>query len=701
MNNPLYSSVFTLFIFWFIALYLVSGENVLLFPLDMMWALVLIVVGVVFGGGGVIAWRLIDLSLTRKDLQSSERRGCTLSIGEQRSLVPVATGKVPGGLFDKALDFDAYAKKFPKHADLLMAAARVMCAEPNLPASPIKGGHGGATLIAHSMNVTRVIQKLLPTWKYEGHKNKKGEIAFPMIDTTKAFHSFSNNDPLPILAAFVHDIGKVFCYKLMPDGSVQEVKENHDTEGARLLRRLPELWELPPEDVRLLLMAVGFYHKIGDLPCSEWMNDRGRSLTELLYRADVETGKLESGAARTTSRETASREAPAAPAAAPAATQQRAEPSMQSQGNPVRQSGEPTLSSDAGPELDAESQKAFEQFAQLIIETNRINGRDSKVRVGYKYGDWLYISDALLRREISSRDRIDITGEQPGNAIHPWTLALMRALETKGLLKKTLDDMEFSAKSALFDTDDGLGHKMRFVMIVRVSGFRQLERLENCKTEPRVERCSWGNTRALNKNKARDAVAEDAPVPDAVQEDDIPDPSSDPAETVPGPDESGMSLEELQAFALTETDPASYGEEDVSEASFDAMDGADPSAMSGTTEGAGASDDGAFKPSVAASWGESDASSGWETENDLLSEGRAEDGAQNGAFDLKKTLEEAATALNGPTFKQKKMGDKTCAFFEVDEVIQFYDLSEEDLHGVPRLLGGDSGKEFFYVEMKV
>ena len=77
-----------------------------------------------------------------------------------------------------------------------------------------------------------------------------------------------------------------------------------------------------------------------------------------------------------------------------------------------------------------------------------------------------------------------------------------------------------------------------------------------------------------------------------------------------------------------------------------------------------------------------------------------EQSVESDRFDLLGTLTKAARFdPPGPTYKKRKHNGQDCAFFDVDEVIQYYDLSPTDIEGVPRVVGGGSGKDFFFVKL--
>lgn len=191
--------------------------------------------------------------------------------------------------------WEQYRKDYPAHAEVFRNGLAIMLTKPTLPAAKVRGGHGGATLIEHSFNVVRMMLKHRNRWTYTGHKDTKGNIVFGLIDMNLTEHRFQANDPLPELAALLHDIGKIVCYEEMENGAIKEVKPNHDIEGAALMRRVPAFMRLPLPDRDALLIALKYYHHISAIPASTKISDRARSLVELLYFVDVETGKQEGG----------------------------------------------------------------------------------------------------------------------------------------------------------------------------------------------------------------------------------------------------------------------------------------------------------------------------------------------------------------------------------------------------------------------
>ena len=73
-------------------------------------------------------------------------------------------------------------------------------------------------------------------------------------------------DPLVLLAAAAHDIGKVTSFKKDPDTGEWARIKWHDKESARLMALLPSYWGLLPTRRRALTLAVKYDHSPGKRP---------------------------------------------------------------------------------------------------------------------------------------------------------------------------------------------------------------------------------------------------------------------------------------------------------------------------------------------------------------------------------------------------------------------------------------------------
>lgn len=520
-KNNLLRSHLAVLLFWFIVVFLAArGFDLKLLASSMSYAMLIMAGGLIIG---VTIWVTFDLLrrdsvLARNSAHSV--RGASVSIGDPPSPNQPSRGKASASMLASRFPWwSAYSKKYPKHAEAFMAVFSVMSATPRLPASPVPGGHGGATLIEHSFNVVNTMMEMAPKWSYRGHKNKRGEISFPLLDNTRTEFRFAPGDPIVPLAAFAHDIGKTSCYKMTPGGSVIEVRKNHDIEGAKLLRTLPEMMALPWKDRMAVLTACEYYHHIGSLPYSTWIDDRARALIELLIAADIATGQKEGGVMVSEYEEGDSSNSQHSVdiSASPSdrddvllvdddskRTDDDGVESDQSGANTdVPISGRQVSQGEHGTPLDL----AY----SVLMEPGRINGTNASTRVAWKHGEWLYISDAKLRAAVAK-----LTGDSGYNMLphrgnmHPFTLELMAQLASSGNLLQEHEGQRFSEKRALFTTQSAVPGKTpvesKFILVANVRAFPGLENAADCKAAPQIVGCSWGETAAINKSLANKAA---------------------------------------------------------------------------------------------------------------------------------------------------------------------------------------------------
>lgn len=292
MKNPLLSSFVIVTAFWYGVLAIPSRALLHEIPVYALKGVWIALVGLFWGVLAYAVWLAVVRANKQHALKSGDsRRGLSISLGDfprgapPPDRVPCNEPFLPVQL---STWFTAYQAAHSVHAELIRAVMEVYQTRALLPASPVPGGHGGATLMQHSLNALATILGMASSWRYDGHKNKKGLIVFPLIDGT---YRFDATDPLIPLAGLAHDIGKITCYRQREDGLVEEVKPKHDTEGGKLLITLAAFWALPKGDRDTLNLALSFYHHINSLPL--WADDRTRALTELLITADIRTGMAE------------------------------------------------------------------------------------------------------------------------------------------------------------------------------------------------------------------------------------------------------------------------------------------------------------------------------------------------------------------------------------------------------------------------
>ncbi len=196
-----------------------------------------------------------------------------------------AAGKLTIKPKDVVENWSTYQEEHPEYARAIVAVLQVMASEPSLKASPYDG-HGNLTIYEHSINVVKAMREVAPTWQFRGVFDSKGRVVIPLQDASSVFHSFDPKDPILPLVALAHDIGKLECYKIGEAGQIKEVKKDHGSVGAQMLRRIPEIMDLPMGERDAIILAVEFYHHMSDILVSKWVGDRTRSLTGLLYQAD-------------------------------------------------------------------------------------------------------------------------------------------------------------------------------------------------------------------------------------------------------------------------------------------------------------------------------------------------------------------------------------------------------------------------------
>lgn len=425
----------------------------------------------------------------------------------------------------------------PAHAAAMDAVVRLMNTQPRLPASPVPNGHAGRTLFEHSLAVAAQMIVEQKTWAYEGQRDKKGRIREPLKGDQP--HRFSTQElPLLILAGLAHDIGKLRCYEPVPDFRddaahtvpVREVKPNHDTEGAKLLRRIPEIMALPLADRTALLTAVGYYHHAFAIPRSGWVTDRVRSLTELLIRADIATGMKEGHAGMDYAEAPDEDEQPAAPVPqplddeppedeasagagvdptvaaimrdamnaaisptpAPAAVANRILANIRSEVDdevgdddlPVRP--EPVPATPAPAPATPSPSGAVPRLRPTTLETTilldmlsvpgAIGGHNEAIRIARRYGEQLFVMEPIFRKKVGFKraDLHDAIQEHNGNAA-PFTVALLNELDAQGLLLREAHGYYYAASRAVFKATTKRGANLPPGFIIPVSAVPMAE----------------------------------------------------------------------------------------------------------------------------------------------------------------------------------------------------------------------------------
>ncbi len=517
----------------------------------------------------VAASTLARRELVRRQLLQGERRGLTTAIGP----VPEGLG-VPARSAGSRVDIQpghplqqwavSVKSARPELYRLYEAAIDTFAANPDCPAAPVSTGHGGRTLFEHSLVVVEQVAALAPGFTYDGGRNKQGHLVAPILDPN---FRFDPQDPLIVLIALVHDIGKSECYQRDPETRrIEEVQADHDRVGRMMLARMPEIWDLEREDRQTLLYAVGYYHHPQELP--RFVDDRARALMELLIVADKAAGTFETAHPLWRASPVASPgwPTPAAPAAAAGAA--TAAKNATDRPRPVALEAPSSLaiSAQAGglpparPEfaaagLDAVEAAYVDAFLALLALPEAVNGKLQR-KLAWRWDNLLYFAEMPLRRALARQLGEPALAEQVnGEGRCQLIEDLMRALIKLGLLYHQHDGWTYSEKRALFfvrylqrhrDENGALAYNRinekydsKATVIVKVAGpIARLVPDGNCSLMPKIERPTFSEKGARNKK--------DGPVQAESESDDA---SPQPAEQQP----------EAPAIEAASAQPANVG----------------------------------------------------------------------------------------------------------------------------------------------
>jgi len=483
------------------------------------------------------AFTLTRRLLAQRRLVQGERRGLTTSIGP----VPEGLGvppRIPGSRLEIEPDHplrrwaSTVERDYPELHRLYTAIIETFAAYPDWPAAPVSTGHGGRSLFEHSLVVVEQASALAPGFRYDGGRNKQGNLVAPVLDPN---FQFNPADPLILLIALVHDIGKAECYQRDPHTrAIDEVKADHDRVGRMMLARMPELWDLQRDDRQALLYAVGYYHHPQELP--RFVDDRARALMELLIVADKAAGQFETAhplwradAANVAPRGSLAPPNQQAAASGAGASSLQASPFRPAPPPPSRSADvdRPTVRPEfAAAGLDALEIAYVEAFLALLALPEAINGELRK-KLAWRWDDLLYFAEIPLRRALARQLGEPALAEQEnGERRSQVTEDLMRALLKLGLLYHQHDGMTYSEKGSLFEVEylmqrkDDHGdrayntvnknHTSPATVIVKVAGpLARLVPAGNCKLMPRIVRPTMGEHRALNKKAVRTGLAKE------------------------------------------------------------------------------------------------------------------------------------------------------------------------------------------------
>lgn len=539
-RNPIIRSLATVFLFWYIALFLVAGLRGV--PIYEIVRYLAISTGVLLAGGILGAFALIGLrtlygTVTETTIREGGRfRDVQVALGRMPPLPTPARAPLPKGFLANLPWWPVIERAHPAHANAIRAVLEVMHTRPSLPASPIPGGHGGRTLLQHSLGVATEMIAQAKTWQYEGQRDKRGRIRVRLNGPP---HRFEAQDAgLLVLTGLAHDIGKIVCFE---DGGkdadgrpiVREVNGNHDTEGARILRSLPEVMALPYPDRIALLMAVGYYHHPFAMPNGAWITDRMRSLMELLIKADLETGRKEGHTLTRTIEEPEDDDedvvdANGYPREQPledededpeiarifASLESKQTTSAKVTSAPV--TPEPVRAASA---RDEQLPMELATFLRMLATDGAINGRVRNRRIAWKHRDRIYVMDEAMRRNATTMGKWPGTAHEAlqdvnGNGA-PFTLRLLEQLDQRGWLVRRFDGHTYPPSRALFyaiNADSNDPARPVAVFIVKIDAYPNARQIP-CAKPMLVQRSLWDpKTKTKPKGMQEEDGGDTAPV---------------------------------------------------------------------------------------------------------------------------------------------------------------------------------------------
>ncbi len=539
MNDNLGRDALIVFAIWFGIAYVWSGFPITGAPMILSGVLLVWLVGIAAGAAAV--WMVSQGRMHLMRRHSVARKAySTREMAEAKIMdtdgsgtlysvpLPVvaepAKGRVTHNRLHALSWWTEYARSHPTYAHVLEEVYRVMASKPGIPASP-SGGHGGLSLVDHSMNVLDAMLRLAPEWRYTGIRNKTGAIIVPLQDKTVTELRIDQPTPLgcPILPllAFAHDIGKVACYEMVGD-KVVSVLPRHGVRGAALLRTLRAVDALPLLERDTLLLGVEFYHGLFDMPITRWIDDRVRSLTALLYVADCDASDREGDRAKDA--EEARRLYLATPVAAhdpspeltvpvhvperPAVPGTPAQTELWSaqHGGGEKMPSSPSYTTTGGA-------SALDLFLEAIETPGAVNGKDRSKRLAWKHGEWLYVmKDSLLPSVAGIAGDLTLIQPKQGSG-ERFMSALLHDLAARGLLLLQHEGETREPGDALWSVKSARSAEVEDAttpypaLIVRVDVAIQTTQIPDCAYPPQiVSRSQQGPTRAAI---ALDALMDD------------------------------------------------------------------------------------------------------------------------------------------------------------------------------------------------
>lgn len=434
MFPQVFGYALTVFTFWWVVLgawTVFKGELELVELLQALEAsisvLIIWLVGGVLGATGAVTWVVLQRQARKEGLVADKVRGLACSIGPVplNAVAPSRARVLPNftGLPDVPPEFfpdwiARYKDTHPAHVRLVEAMLQVYEHSKHLPATHVVGGHGGRTLLQHSLLVSYQMQNLAFKWSYTGLRDRTGKKV--LLKLRDGSYEFDPNDPLVLIVGLAHDIGKIEAF-IFENGKIVGSHHEHDLTGARMMARLPEMWEIPDADRVALLLAIAHYHHPMELPLSpdrRAIDDRTIAVMELLIKADFVASAIE---------------------------RKGVTPSEQDY----------NLEMDEREKSEITDEDLWIAFTEILNETGRINSADLNYNVGTicqiagQNAMRLVLHEPSIRGALMRRLGI-MEAVQMGDGRYPLTIRLLKQIDEHGLLIKDIKDLNYPAESALW-----------------------------------------------------------------------------------------------------------------------------------------------------------------------------------------------------------------------------------------------------------
>ena len=543
MNNSLLRSGAIVVAFWWLLLTSLSLGDLSNFTSANLSAsvskLAVVLLAIVLGVAYPVAYLIRRRKYRLEKLSGTASRGLAITIGPTpKGLLPPK--RLPGSEFvpDEGHplgEWLAHVRQArPDIHAVFEAVTEVYAAHMELPAAPVKYGHGGRSLFEHTCVVVDMMMEKAQAFTFDGSYSKSGKKTTALLDPQ---FLFDRADPMIPLIAYAHDIGKIDAYKMDKKGRVSEVLPDHDRPGRLLLARLPEVWDLPKEDREVLFNAVGYYHHPQALP--RHVDDRSRALMELLLEADLAAGEwegknpLHKGAPVTPglSRGHGTRWSVSELEATQDEQDENAHPASSNSDNTSglrndtpaaleapANTASPSVSTES---LDEQEAMLVHHVIDILAMPHAVNGSKRPFRIGYKYGTRIYLKEAALCKAVATAigdPKLATPAARKGDNRSHLTEDVMRSLDKLGLLVVEHDGRRYSHKTALFTVEwyderafrpdppktisELLLETDPATVILEIRGaLAHLGSLKDCRLVPKVVRPLMGVHKAINKPK--------------------------------------------------------------------------------------------------------------------------------------------------------------------------------------------------------